>query len=169
MRKVSESYIVRGRDLLVTNEDYSRLIDRVVNTSTVDLMLGVSLAIATRSYDVYLDSVSKEGYNPKDYADVREDIKTIAVDFVRAMSDSLKLSYKDLLWKVEEAIRVIVVPYEPSSVLFFNKIIDNDSINKDGISLDSEIIYKRVIALLSYTEDDIDYSEESKVLRLAQN
>jgi hypothetical protein len=169
MRKINQALIVRMGDFVATNDKYSRLIDRVSNTSKADVMLGVSLAIATKSYDLYLDQVSKDGYNPKDYSDVREDIKTISLELISIMSECLKVAYKDLVWKVEEAIRVLVVPYESSSVLFFNKIIDNDKIAKEGITLDSEIIYKRVISLFSYEEGELLYSEESKILSLIRD
>ena len=164
MRKIDNAYINIENKLRVTNQDYSRLVNDIANTTSVDVITGVSLSIATMSYDLYVGKISGNSINPKDYIDIRQDTMLIAKEYISNIVDSLHLSYKDILSAVDEMLKILVMPYESSSVLFYNNIMDNTKNNTlKECSYKAEIIYKYMIKILDIN-DEVEYNPETKFI-----
>ena len=126
MRKIDNAYINIENKLRVTNQDYSRLVNDIANTTSVDVITGVSLSIATMSYDLYVGKISGNSINPKDYIDIRQDTMLIAKEYISNIVDSLHLSYKDILSAVDEMLKILVILYFIINIQYFNHIFIND-------------------------------------------
>lgn len=164
MRKLENAYIDITNKLRVTNQDYARVVNDIAETPTLDVMTGVSLAIATMSYDLYLNKINENIINPKDYIDIRQDILLIAKEYISNISEALHLSYKDILSAVDEMVKLLIKPYDSSSVLFYNSIIDSTKNNPlNECSYRAEIIYKYMIKILDL-DDKVEYNPESKYI-----
>lgn len=149
MKRVNNAvFFVYTKTLSNANTDYSSMIQRSIEYKTENVATGVAMAIATKAYDVYLAKVNDKGVDPRDYLDTRNDVLTIAMEITSVMSDILKLEYKNIIWRVSDVIDLLVPPYEPSGVLFYNKIVDNAK-NKLNTSMETEIMYSRTIAFLA--------------------
>lgn len=160
MRKIKYVDIGLRKLLIVTNDNYWLLVDRLKKTNTDDAVLGISLAVTAKSYDVYLDLVTNGVVNPKEYEDIRLDLSAIVDSYIYDFSNALSIPYKDLKVVTDFIITKMVVAYDSASNVFYNKITDTTILMSIAPSIPSEIVFNRVLTILdTIATNTLKYNE----------
>ena len=171
MRRVQYSGIGIGNELVATKPYYASIVKRIATSNTSEVLVGISLAITAKSYDIYLALVANGVVNPKDYEDTRLDVITIAKSLIDSISYRLNIVYKDLLMYVEEAVNLTIKPYDSATILFYNKVTEiaiPQTLIKPTLS--SEIIYTQFLKVLEAIETDkLTYNAELQEVNITDS